>query len=172
MFLAALLCTKQPVARNQIAGRERGGRAVPLRSRTHKSTDAPPGNQRIVDKGLKHCNEAVAVVPQDAHHALASRTVVALDAAHLHGVDKHSGEAEWNLLREFVSVHRHLETVAEVDVEDLSCVAIQHQVRGVPIAQPKDVSDHGHDRKAARVARSTIYDGAASADAIKLDRGV
>ena len=40
-------------------------------------------------------------------------------AGDLHGIDEHASEAEWDLLRKLVTVHGHLEAVAEVNVDHL-----------------------------------------------------
>ena len=93
---------------------------------------------------------------QDAHHRLARRAEVAFDARDFHRVDKHTREAERDLLRELVAVHSNLEAVAEVDVEDLAGVAVEHEVRRVPVAEAEDVPDHGHDRQAPRVRRPPL----------------
>ena len=77
--------------------------------------------------------------------------LLALPTPHLHGIDEHAREAERDALGELVAVHGDLEAVAEVDMEDLARVAVEHEVRRVPVAEAQDVSDHGHDGQAARV---------------------
>ena len=58
-------------------------------------------------------------------------------AVYLHSVDEHAREAEGDLLGELLARHRHLEAVAEVDVDDLAAQAVQHQVRRVPADNSK-----------------------------------
>ena len=93
----------------------------------------------------------VLVAAEHAHDALAGAAEVALEAADAHRVDEHAREAKGDLLGELVAVQRHLEAVAEVDVQDLARVAVQHQVGRVAVAEPEDVADHRHDRERARV---------------------
>ena len=50
---------------------------------------------------------------------------------HLHGIGQHSGEAEWDLLRELLSGHGYFKTVSKVNVKDTSSQSVQHEVGGV-----------------------------------------
>ena len=109
-----------------------------------------------MNEGLEHGHQAISVIPQHAHDTFARGPVVALDTAHLHRVDEHARKTEGNLLWKLVAVHGNLEAVAEVDVEDLTRVAVKHKVRRVPIAEPQDVADHGHHGQAARVACTPV----------------
>lgn len=53
-------------------------------------------------------------------------------------------------------MHRRLEAVAKVDVQQLARVAVQHQVAGVPVAQAQQVAHHGHDARGPRVRRAPL----------------
>ena len=50
-----------------------------------------------------------------------------------------------------VAVQRHLEAVAEVDVQNLAREAMQHQVGGVAVAQPEHVPHLARVRVGVRV---------------------
>ena len=75
---------------------------------------------------------------------------------HLHRVDEHARQTERDFLGEFFARHRHLEAVAEVDVHDLAADATEHQVRRMPVAETKDITDHRHHRKRSRVVGSPV----------------
>lgn len=64
---------------------------------------------------------------------------IALDAGDLHGLHHHAREAEGHFLRELLAVHAGLKAVPKVDVQQLPAVAVQHQVGGVAVPQPKQV---------------------------------
>ena len=75
---------------------------------------------------------------------------------HLHRVDEHARQTERDFLGEFFARHRHLEAVAKVDVHDLAADATEHQVRRMPVAETKDITDHRHHRKRSRVVGSPV----------------
>lgn len=60
---------------------------------------------------------------------------------HLHGVDEHPREAEGHLLRELVSLHGHLEAVAEVDVHHPTGHAVHHDVAAGASGQKRERED-------------------------------
>ena len=41
----------------------------------------------------------------------------------------------------------YLETVAEINVQQLAGVPVDEQVGGVPVAEPQHVANHRHDRQ-------------------------
>ena len=67
---------------------------------------------------------------------------MASSVANLHGVDEHPSQTEGNFLWKFLSCHGHLETVAEINVQDFTAQSIQHQVGRMPIPQAQNVADH------------------------------
>ena len=79
------------------------------------------------------------VGPEHPDDVLAGGAEVALDPADLHGLDHHARQAERDLLRKLLAVHRRLEAVAEVDVQELARVAVQHEVGGVPVPEAQEV---------------------------------
>ena len=56
-------------------------------------------------------------------------------AAHLHSIDEHASQPEWDLLRELFASHGHLKAVAKVNVRDLATHTVQHEVGGVSVPQ-------------------------------------
>lgn len=54
----------------------------------------PPVEQRVVDKGLQHGHDAVAMLPQHLHHRVAGDAVVAVQACHLATNQRQAGGDE------------------------------------------------------------------------------
>lgn len=52
----------------------------------------PPVEQRVVDEGLQHGHDAVAMLPQHLHHRVAGDAVVAVQARHLATDQRQAGE--------------------------------------------------------------------------------
>lgn len=64
---------------------------------------------------------------------------------YLHSVCEHPRQSEWDFFWELVAVHRDFKAIAEIDVDDLTRYSVEHQVRGMTIAQSQDVPNHtGH----------------------------
>jgi hypothetical protein len=74
----------------------------------------------------------------------------------LHRIDQHARQPKWNLLGELLSVHRDLEAVAKVNVDDLARAAVEHQVARVPVAETENVADHRHDGERARAVGAAV----------------
>mmetsp|Transcript_17483 Transcript_17483/g.52433 ORF Transcript_17483/g.52433 Transcript_17483/m.52433 type:complete len:714 (+) Transcript_17483:377-2518(+) len=115
-----------------------------------------PVDEGVVHERLQHRDDAVLVTAQHPHGFLAARAEVALNSGHLHGLYHHPRQPERHLLRELLAVHGGLEAVAEVDVQQLARVPVQHEVAGVAVAQAQQVAHHGHHRRAARVCRPPL----------------
>ena len=65
-------------------------------------------------------------------------------------------EAEGHLLGELLPLHGHLEAVAEVDVQHLAGLAVQHEVAGMSVAQPQHVAHHAHHGQGAGVGGAAL----------------
>ena len=123
-------------------GRRQG--AVPLaraRLLELRRDEKPPVDERVVHEGLEHGHDAVHVVAEHAHRRLARRAEVALDApltsmALTSMRVSRKGTRSGNLSR-WSATSKH--TVAEVDVQYLARVPVQHQVGRVAVAQAEDV---------------------------------
>lgn len=70
---------------------------------------------------------------------------------------EHPRESKRNLFRELVAVHRHLETVSEVNVHDFARFAFEHEIGRVPIAETKNMPDHAGDGQRSSV-RGTPFE--------------
>ena len=75
---------------------------------------------------------------------------------YLHRIDQHARQPERNLLGELFAVHRDLEAVAKVNVDDLARAPIEHQIARVPIAEAENVADHRHDGEGARAVGAAV----------------
>ena len=114
-------------------GRERGGGEV-----------GGGGEKWVRERGggamhLQRRHERVVVLPQHPHDPLARESVVSFYAAHFHRAHQHAREAERHALGEFLALHGHFEAVAEVDVQYLAGLAVEHEVGRVAVAQPEDI---------------------------------
>jgi hypothetical protein len=87
---------------------------------------------------------------------LARRPVAALDVANFHGIRQHPRKPKRHPLRILFAVHSDFEAVAEIDVDDFSGDAIEHEIGRVAIAETEDVAHHGHDGERARVVGATV----------------
>ena len=52
---------------------------------------------------------------------------------HLHGIDQHPGQPEWNFLWKLLPGHRYFKTITKINVDDLPAESIQHQVGRVSV---------------------------------------
>ena len=112
-----------------------------------------------MDEGFEDGHEGFLVVADDTHDGLAGDFVGAVDVGDFHGEGEHAREAEGHALRVLVAVHGHFEAVAEVDVDDFAGYPVEHQVRGVSVAETEDVAYHGHHCERARVVGAAFEPG-------------
>jgi len=115
-----------------------------------------PGDEWVVDKGFKHGHQRLAVIPQDLQHVLTGKPEAAFHPPSFHAIDKHPRETERHGFRELGPGHRNFEAVPKVDVDNTARNAIQHQVRGMPIAQTEDITSHRHDSERACVVVAAL----------------
>ena len=106
-----------------------------------------PADEWVVHECFEHSHQGLLVVTKDLHANLASVAETALNAAdlyprsvqqcssqynletaHLHRMCQHPCQSERYSLRELLTRHSNLEAIAEVDVHDLACLLMQHQV--------------------------------------------
>eukprot|EP01137_Pigoraptor_chileana_P037296 Opistho-2@34174 len=125
--------------------------ALLLGDRLPGALNETPIDERIVHKRLQDGHERVFVLTQNAHHRLACHAIIALNSAHFHRIDEHTRETERDALGKFFAVHCHLETIAEVDVQDFPREAVEHKVGGMAVPKSKNIADHRHDGQGARV---------------------
>ena len=130
------------VPRGGAKGRRQGA-VPPARARLLelRRDEKPPVDKRVVHEGLEHGHDAVPVVAEHAHRRLARRAEVALGApltsmALTSMRVSRKGTRSGNLSR-WSATSKH--TVAEVDVQYLARVPVQHQVGRVAVAQAEDV---------------------------------
>lgn len=90
---------------------------------------------------------------------LTRRSEASFDVANLHGEREHSCETEWYPFWILLAVHGNFETVTEINVHDLAGDTIKHKVGRVPVAQTKNVANHGHDSERARVVSTSVEPG-------------
>jgi hypothetical protein len=93
-----------------------------------------------VDEGFQHGHQGVLVIPQTRHHKLARGPEISFDSRNLHGVDTHTGEPEGNPLGGPLTGHGNLKTISEIDVDHVASMTFNHDVVGVAVAQPEDVT--------------------------------
>jgi hypothetical protein len=121
------------------------------------------GKKRQEEKGathsFQHSHDALLVIPKDTHNMFTRNAEAAFDVANLHSVREHTCEAERYLFRIFVTLHRNLKAVAEVDVDDLARNTVKHQVTRMTVAKPKDVAYYAHDTQGSSVVRATLEPG-------------
>ena len=72
---------------------------------------------------------------------------VAFNARYFHGFSEHPSQSEGDAFWELLSPHSDLEAVSEVNVHDLASVSLEHDIGRVSVAQPKNVTHHGHHCK-------------------------
>lgn len=65
----------------------------------------------------------------------------------LHSVREHPREPERYFLGEFLAMHSNLETIAEIDMNNLASATLQQQIRRVPISQAENVTNHTINRE-------------------------
>ena len=106
--------------------------------------------------GFENSHDAFLVVSEHSHHVLASNSERTLNVADFHGIRQHARQSEGNPFRVFLSFHRNLETITEINVDDLSSDAVKHEVRRVTVAQTQNVANHGHDTERSRVVCSSL----------------
>ncbi len=114
----------------------------------------PPTNQRIVPKGLHNCNNWLLVVSQQFHYFVTCLLENSMDSAGLHGLDKHSGQSERHFFRELFSHFSHVKTVSEINMNNLACITLNHDIVWMSVSKPNDVSHNGHNSQRAYKARS------------------
>ena len=93
-------------------------------------------------KSLQHGDQTVPVVSQHAHDTVTRGPVVAFDTAHLHGIYQHTRESERDCFWKLFSVHGHLKTVPEVDVQNLSGISVEHEIGRMAISETKNIAYH------------------------------
>ena len=86
-------------------------------------------------------------------------SIAAFDITNFHSVCQHAGEAERHALGVFLAVHGDFETVAEINVHNLSGHAVEHEIGRVAIAQAENVPDHGHDSERACIVGAAVEPG-------------
>jgi hypothetical protein len=129
---------------------------------THLSSKQPTDKQRFrVSKNketysFKDRHNTLLITPQYPHNMLTRCPVATFDVTNFHGIRQHAREAERHALRVLLAMHRHLEAVSKINVDDLAGNPVQHQVTRVAIAETQNIPDHGHDGKRARVVGTAI----------------
>ena len=71
--------------------------------------------------------------------------------------DLYLAQLEWRVF-EFnnIASRGNVEDKSEVNVHDLPCTSFQQNIRGVPISEAQDVSDHAVDSKRTSISCSTL----------------
>lgn len=83
---------------------------------------------------FKHSHNTLLVFTEDTHDVLARYAEAAFNVADLHGIGKHTREAERYLLGVFVTLAGDFKTVTEINVNDLARDTVKHQVARMTIA--------------------------------------
>jgi hypothetical protein len=79
-------------------------------------------------------HQGLLVLAKHAHDVLTRCPVTAFNVADFHSKSQHTCQTEWHALRVFVTVHGNFEAVAKVDVNDLACDSVEHQVGWMSVA--------------------------------------
>jgi hypothetical protein len=75
---------------------------------------------------------------------------------YFHRVCKHPGQTEWDLLREFLSMHSDFKTITEIDVDNLSGASFEKKIGWMSVSKTEDVANHTVDRERAGICRSSL----------------
>ena len=101
----------------------------------HLGVQKTETDERIVDEGFHDGQKGLFLLTHDSDRVFAGRSKVALDSGDLHRSDEHSSQSERNLLRELLAAHRDFKAIAEVDMDNPTGVALEHDVRRMTITQ-------------------------------------
>ena len=100
-------------------------------SRTHARThfylvrEEEPRDERVVHERLQHRHEAVAVVPQHAHHTFAVQAVWPGDAQVPHAVGHHPGQAERHNLGEIFALRVVWEVETKIEPQGVGVMCVR-----------------------------------------------